>query len=151
MSGDPQLPLEKPRRTISSFDSLFAFKPKYSLESLSAYSVQLLNLKLCARRGAAGSHFDTFQKSPDIFSKFQDRDLGPAATDAPGEDQAPEARQPARQPSKPKIRIEYQPLSRGEADRPRAAPIPNQPTTSLFGRVPAASCSSHSTAKELTY
>ena len=145
LSGELQPPSEKPKRTLSSFDSLFAYKPKYSLESLNAFSVQMLNLKHCALRGAPRSFFDGLHKGPDIFSKFRDREPpGPGAPppSLAAEEAAPvQPPPPPPAPSKPKIRIEYKPLLRCESDRVRQAPIPNQPTASLFGRTQAAASS----------
>jgi hypothetical protein len=143
LSGAPQAPLEKPKRTISSFDSLFAYKPKYSLESLSAYSVQLLNLKYSALKGAPGSYFDIFQRGPDIFSKFEEKAADRPV--APVEDLTAENPQASKQPGRPKIRIEYKPLHKCESDRIRFSPIPNQPSASLFGQ--AQTCSSYPTLK----
>ena len=143
MSSEPLLPQDKPKRTISSFDSLFAYKPKYSLETLNAYSVQLLNLKHSALKGAAGSFVELFQKSPDIFSKFEDRATNKAT--APVEDLTSDTQQTQKQTAKPKIRIEYKPLLKSDSDPKRFTLIPNQPTASLFGHTKT--CSSYPTVK----
>jgi hypothetical protein len=102
-----------------------------------------LNLKHRALRGAPGGFVDIFQRSPDIFSKFEDRPVNKAT--APIEDLTSDSQQIPKQTSKPKIRIEYKPLLKCESDCIRFSPIPNQPTASLFGHTKT--CSSYPTVK----